>query len=558
MTIPTTKPFTLVEKKKTRKGKKVPKPTTPPASPTPAVEEQPDQYLFECPSGACSYKGFVLRYTGKNPKFKYTCPWFRAHEFRVTSYSQATDLLSTQKQYAEVDVKNWQARKACEFLWTFDQSDRPASLAVVNGSYTRGIKEAGDRLLWKTHLQLTPAQLKALQETHPSYWFVTGTTHHDHPIAHINTQIASRGLIARVVAAGGTWLDLHGNPAANAKTNVRHPNVTIKTMVELCTPKDHIRAATKWGNWEQDANVFQSSMRDVSLHPTEDKRTLIGGLSGAISIHTLYYYERKEIAAFLAMNKGRPLHALVHRFVGDDGTLCNGEMTFCRRAGTFGDRITQTNKDTGESYEHPDNEWLFQGASSWHNETDGFGWTISAAGCDTYLVTLVYVAPPACRMDPLAELGKQLTHCQGELSVVLPTDQSPTYFPSVCRVTAKYMVSHVSGKARTSAQFKDHLAATKRAMKKNGSLEHRSVAQTAVYSFVRDMEEEKEVLRVIGDLQGESREIARYLGTGTAIDEMGVMSKMLTVAATMSDGKKLSSAFRMGAALARTHGDSLE
>jgi len=556
MTTPTPKPFTLVEKKN-RKGKNAPKPKTPKAAPAARAEEQPATRLFECDK--CSYSGLVLRFAGEHPKFRYTCPWAATHEFRVTSYSQAQELLCTQKQYAEVDPKNYRARKACEFLWKFDQSDRPASLAVVDGSYTRGIKDAGDRMLWRTHLQLSAAQLKALQETHPSYWFVTGTTHHDHPIAHINTQIASRGLIARIVKAGGSWLDLHGNPAANAKTNVRHPNVKMYTMVELCTPKDHIRAATKWGNWTQDPLVFQSAMRDISVDPTEDRRTLLGGLSGAISIHTLYYYERKEIAALMGHMKGKPLHALVHRFVGNSGTLCNGEMTFERKAGSFGDRITQTNKDTGESYEHPDNEWLFQGASSWHNDRDGFGWTISAAGVDTYLVTIVHTPPPACRMDPLASNGKKLSHVVNEtVSVVLPTDQTPTEFDSVCHTTARYMVAHVSGKARTSAQFKDHLAATKRAMKKNGSLDNKSVTQTAVFSFVKEMESDKEVLRVIGDLKGESKAIARSLGTGTVIDEMNVLSKVFTVAATLSDGKKLSSCFRMASALSRTEGESLE
>jgi ribosomal protein L27 len=446
-------------------------------------------------------------------------------------------------------AKDWREKKACEFMWDVDQSGLHASCVVEPGSYTVGIKAAGTRKVWQTPFSLAPAQLEYLQKAYPAYWFITGTRVHDHPVAHITTQIATRALSDRLRKDKSVKkvLDLHGNPSAN-RMNTRATGVVYDTVVEKVLPADYIRAAGKWeavAAREDDAcSVFESAMRDITTHPTQEWVERLDSYTDFMSVHTLYYYQKDEIAALLKARPGSRLHAIVHKHAGLEGSLNNGEQTWYREECMGVDHIYQDNVLTGRQYNHPNIDWVFSGAQSHCDENVGFGWDITLIADNTYHVLFTNVPVKQCRMDVNMVKGEVRALDKPVFEVLVNGNR--TSFSKVNAKVGQEMCTLVASKARTAQQFKDHMATTKRRVNKAGITDPSVVFETGVWSFFVNLEAERSTVTDLFDMTANGRRAFKKSLDGVShMDALSWVGKVLLVGELVVDNhtswKKLTS-----------------
>jgi phosphoribosylanthranilate isomerase len=422
--------------------------------------------------------------------------------------------------------------RACESQWRNTAQGQRAGSYVADGSYTKGLDGARpNQKVWHVPYQLETEAFNSLVKDFKGYHIITGDRDHDHPVAHTRAALGADRVLEHLPA--GKYLDLFGNPGANRRS--RHAHLDVHTTVELCTPKDFLRSAKKWGNWREDPKVREISMRDMSVLPAAGVPEWLAGFDGMLSFHTMYYMERKELGCLLAQTKGKILTATIHRHKGSSGTINEGEQSYVKFVNAGTSFVTQTNVLTGESYEHPDMEWVFE-HDSWTDGTNGLAWTINKVCTDTFEVQLVWCPPAHCRMS------RSLMD-ESEASAVAPASLHKATLGvdvSVCGVVTHVEVAAVksyeearalvSGKARTAVQFKDHLAATKRLMKKNHELSAEA-AKVAVASFFSGMEEEHALIKpLMAAANISSRHAEKVLEGKDPVGPLNICDKVLGVA----------------------------
>jgi hypothetical protein len=310
-------------------------------------------------------------------------------------------------------------RDACKWSWKQNHPGQLQQEFVCDGAFVKGVGKydplyPGKRVM-PTPFRLNEAEHKELVKRFPDWIFVqTSSSGHDHPVSHCTTMIATYELVKSLPAGSAhnpaRYLDLHGNPRSNAR--VSGPTKQIKTVVNLECPKDYIRQRTKWGPefTGTTRNYYVSALRDLA----RDQPALLAETDQLLSIHTLYYYERAELAQTLAASKGKVLHAIMHRHEGKDGKLNLGELEWAKepRGDTFD--VKQTNKLTGESYVHPDSEpWFVQNgfwtphksmedAITAGNKLDSLAWTSNLVCEGTYRLTITVVPAKVATTDHVA------------------------------------------------------------------------------------------------------------------------------------------------------------
>lgn len=299
-------------------------------------------------------------------------------------------------------------KAACRWAWTgnWNYKGMYQTEYVPEGLEQKGIGEvtAGfpAKKMFPLDFGLTPKEFKFLNERFSEWFFVCNSSgSHDHPVAHTSTKIASRRLFDRLergtVDNPKVYIDLHGNPCANEAFMKRTPGIVIITFVELITPKDYVRAATKWGpEFDDEGNrrYWTTHIRDIPRdHPRWGEI-----IDGIVSIHTTYYYDAGEVIALLKWARKAKWHALMHKFDGASGSLNMGEQVWVKTPSGSQTLVTQTNKKSGEAYQHPDNTWWYNHDSYAQGE-DGMAWTMNLACDETFKFTITYCPGVACRMS---------------------------------------------------------------------------------------------------------------------------------------------------------------
>jgi hypothetical protein len=290
---------------------------------------------------------------------------------------------------------------------------------------------------------------------------------------------------------------------------------------------------------------------------------------GFVAFHTLYYMQKDELAKLLSFKRGSTLVATVHRFKGKSGTLNNGEQTYTKFIHMGRWWVRQTNVRTGESYEHPDIEWLFEHDSCQGPDGNGIGWTTNILCPDTFEIVMVSVPNRQVLMSPrhLAnEVDAVIDNVDDEVAVTgkahVCIGGTRTELAVDAPVAFKQMRLHVSGKARTADQFKDHLAATKRAMIKHKE-DQANAASTAIASFMVDFEADSTITRqVIGSNQESVKSLELTLRGHAPLSCRNAVDKLLAlgiIAISVRTGseKSLSKALRAGRDLLSSNGTNV-
>jgi hypothetical protein len=410
---------------------------------------------------------------------------------------------------------------------------------VLSGCTQRGIPgfcKASDNVRKCVELgfSLSKEKFAKLTADFPQFHVLSGTHAHDHPLAHARTKFASAVLVDSLPKHLSRVVDLFGNPQSNEWTRHRTEGTRIDTLVSLVTPKDYIRSVEKWGDLVNRDYVQSGQLRDYMNEP------FIQDADGLLSIHTLYYLTKKEIATVLA-GKRKMLYALVHRFKGLEGSLNEGEQTWKKkRVGDFY-FVTQKNVVTGEAYSHPDIEWIFE-QGSWAHSTGsehGMGWTTQLICEDTFLVKFTACPASICEVDFHPVLGEKVLPfdtfeedlVNGIVTVKLGNTRET--YTDIDSLAFKEMRAVVSGKARTPEQLKDHLAGTKRAMKKKETLTSHSVGCTALASFFIDVDKDLRLISAMNMASEEQRhELSSALSGYVMFSQRDIVNRTLQMVAT--------------------------
>lgn len=311
---------------------------------------------------------------------------------------------------------------ACKSRWTAQHAGQYQQEYVIPGNFQKGVGKYDPtmppRKVLPINFRLAPDEMKYLSTCFPDWLFIqSGNGGHDHPISHVTTMIATHEL-QKALASGEddksprVYLDLHGNPLSNARMS--GDRKVIKTCVNAESPKDYIRMRTKWGpeRTSGKSNWFRSGIRDLPTHHTD----LLSGVDELLSIHTLYYYEMKEVASVLRASKGKVLHAIMHRHPDRSGKINQGELEYSKNSGTGVQEVKQTNVKTGESYVHPctekwftTNTWtphkagtVFESGDAAAEFEDSLTWTTNMVCEGTFRLTITCIPAKVATYDAVA------------------------------------------------------------------------------------------------------------------------------------------------------------
>lgn len=219
---------------------------------------------------------------------------------------------------------------------------------------------------------------------------------HDHPLAHTESMIATAKAMY-MVPAGHRIIDLFGSPSKGEDFNKSQARSNKpKSMIAYCatmTEKDYLRAL-KWGpERDQAGNIryVRSHTGDI-LADVDPHRGGVDPAFGVINTgeltyfcrNTLYYLSDFQIASLLRPTGSRML-AVVHRHMGQQGRMFDGEMTF----GKIQDTVEQVNSLTGERYVHRDLSWLWDSKTKVvRTEAGAFVWTFHMVSPETWIIEL--------------------------------------------------------------------------------------------------------------------------------------------------------------------------
>lgn len=412
-------------------------------------------------------------------------------------------------------------KAACEAQWRHNFHGSYTTTAITPGSYTKGIdlKSLTPKKVYSLNCTPNGDALKYLITVFPEWFFVCfRSATHDHPVAHTSTRIAGERLMdARVrgtVMFPKIYVDLNGNPSANERYMARNPGIKIISVVELITPKDHVRRLTKWGS-RLDADGYPrwivASLRDIGLGNCDELQGIT--IDGFISIHTLYYYDMAEIIR--ALNRHDcPLFAAHHRFEGGSGTMNNGEQSWVKRERSGEMYIYQTTTKTGSIYNHPDNSKWFDHDSAVYGE-DGVGWDHNLLADEIFYTMVVPCPRVQCEMSesclshagtlPRDKLSRSQNVKASSQADISRSNEVVLVVNNDVMCTAPIETHHINffgemrktciGKARTHAQYIDHVTRCKiRASSLEKSTSFRVDAQQldeiARFSFFIDFDDQ--------------------------------------------------------------------
>jgi len=244
-------------------------------------------------------------------------------------------------------------------------------------------------------------KMEFLQRRFPRTTFkCTSDNHHDHPLAHTETMIATAKM-QRMIEAGATMIDYYGSVSAcDAFNRTQARSTTPKTAVayiDRLSPKAflrHRKVGDPTGNDGKLRYIEVSEGFELDFGATADG-IMLGAERGFIPgpditwtfKHSLYYLSDEDIQRCLNVQGSRAL-AVIHRHVGTQGQLFDGECTFAKVEGT----VEQINVLTGEGYVHRDMSWLWDSRSKVnYNSLGAFTWTFHMVSEETWIVELVAV-----------------------------------------------------------------------------------------------------------------------------------------------------------------------
>lgn len=468
-------------------------------------------------------------------------------------------------------------RTSCQWAWTSDWNHKGMYTTqwVLEGQEYKGIppgKDAKDgprhaaKRVWPMHHSAPEHKIKVLERRFPEWHFISNNlSSHDHVVSHYSAKIGGDRFGGRLekgtVEQPKVYIDMNGNPAANAAYMKREPRVTIITLVECITPKDFVNRATKWGPrvaedgtvlWYDDIHIRDIPRDLAGLGPT---------ISGFISMHTTYYYDPQEISALLAWAPGAVWYASMHRFDGMHGAINDGEQTWEKTPNSFGHIVKQINVKTGEAYEHPDNSWWFEHDSRICGD-QAFGWTMGELCEETYFFIATGVPVKQARMSSKCMDNKEQHRATstGKAQSKQQMLQTREVVVSLYGATVKApidprhvdlfdkMRTHLIAKPRGPKEYKDHVSRCKVAksgMMSDGGvdIDAQQLADIARLSFMIDFEDQYTHDSTMFSTQYATQVKSDYLyKTGSGMVTMGTISALSEMLMDAVESKNLKQA----------------
>jgi hypothetical protein len=248
-------------------------------------------------------------------------------------------------------------------------------------------KEGSFRKVQVVPFALKPVELAYMQKNFPNTFFSVSKDHnHDHPIAHLETMIATRQAID-TIPDDSRILDVYGNPRARDSFMNRRDlrGRTMETVVSLATEKDYLRQATKWGPlYDQNGNVRYHNM-DVNDLVDPANADWIRAYDVLLFIHTGYYIPMDMVARILHLGERTVAKFIIHRHKDEQGKLFNGECEYVNR----NEVVVQRNVATGERYVHASLEWMFRSVTKvWRTPFGAVAWTFKKVTDETWIIDI--------------------------------------------------------------------------------------------------------------------------------------------------------------------------
>jgi len=231
-------------------------------------------------------------------------------------------------------------------------------------------KEGAGRLFRVKHY-VPEEKREFFEREFPGYTFIWDGAlgHHDHPVAHLCTELNEIEMVESLVDSGKQYIDLFGNGARDRRYKRNCVNLYTKA-----TPKDYLR-------------YQHPKATDVPFDMDKlcDRAGALGKIDDIVMTHSLYYLSLEEIARIVNVHSSRRLRALVHRHSQTHGSLNAGEQEYWVDHNGV---VTQRNVSTGEYYRHHTLEPLFHQYSA-KTAFGGVSWTARAAGGDSFILEFV-------------------------------------------------------------------------------------------------------------------------------------------------------------------------
>jgi len=231
-------------------------------------------------------------------------------------------------------------------------------------------KEGAGRLFRVKHY-VPEEKREFFEREFPGYTFIWDGAlgHHDHPVAHLCTELNEIEMVESLVDSGKQYIDLFGNGARDRRYKRNCVNLYTKA-----TPKDYLRYQ------HPKANDVPFDMEKLC-----DRAGALGKIDDIVMTHSLYYLSLEDIGRIVNVHSSRRLRALVHRHSQTHGSLNSGEQEYWVDHNGI---VTQRNVSTGEYYRHHTLEPLFHQYSA-RTSFGGVSWTARAAGGDSFILEFV-------------------------------------------------------------------------------------------------------------------------------------------------------------------------
>jgi len=239
------------------------------------------------------------------------------------------------------------------------------------------VKESAGRL-YRVKYYMPEEKRKFFEDEFPAYTFVWDGAlgHHDHPVAHLCTELNEIEMVEKLVTNGEQWIDLFGNGSRDRKYKRNCLN-----MYTLATPKDYLRHHHKGVN---------DIPFDMEALCNPEHR--LGKIDTITLTHALYYLSMEQIGRIVNVRGTRRIRALIHRHSKTHGELNAGEQEYWISEDGV---VTQVNVATGEDYTHPTLEPLFRQFSA-KTSYGGVAWTVTKAGGDSFILDFVACPNEIC------------------------------------------------------------------------------------------------------------------------------------------------------------------
>jgi len=239
------------------------------------------------------------------------------------------------------------------------------------------VKESAGRL-YRVKYYMPEEKRKFFEDEFPAYTFVWDGAlgHHDHPVAHLCTELNEIEMVEKMVTTGEQWIDLFGNGDRDRKYKRNCIN-----MYTLATPKDYLRHQHR-------------GVTDIpyDLEALCDPSHRLGKIDTITLTHALYYLSMEDIGRIVNVRSTRRIRALIHRHSKTHGELNAGEQEYWISEDGV---VTQVNVATGEDYTHPTLEPLFRQFSA-KTQAGGVAWTVTKAGGDSFILDFVACPNEIC------------------------------------------------------------------------------------------------------------------------------------------------------------------